>query len=669
MTDKDMTCGPKRLHIDLETYSAADIGAGVYRYAADPSFRVLLVAWAADDRPVEIYEPEGDDLPEEVERALTDPAVVKCAHNAAFERVCLTMVLRRRGILGPAQWLDPAQWHCTMAQAARCGLPLSLADVGAALGLERQKMTEGKYLISLFCQPHADKNGLAINGDGRVLPSDYPDKWATFRDYCVRDVDVERQIDRLTAWLDPGDTERRIYAEDQRINDRGVPVDTLLAERAVETEARVRAVLTREAIVLTGLANPASAVQLKGWLSEQLGEQVESLTKATGADLRARTDNARVRRALEIREQLAKTSVSKYQKMLGIAGKDGRARGTMLYYGTRTGRWSGRLLQPQNLPKNHLNLADLEWARRTLREGDADALSLAFGDVEDILSQLVRTAIAAPEGRTLAVCDFSAIECRVLAWLSGEDWVLDVFRTGGDIYCATASQMFGVPVEKHGRNAELRQKGKIAALALGYGGGAGALEAMGGSRLGLTPEEEADIVTRWRAANPRTVRLWKEVEKAAADCCTYGVERTAGRTVFRRENGCMVTVELPSGRKLCYRDMATGAEGRRGLSYMGLGTEGASTVRRWTRVATHGGKLVENITQAVARDILAGVLLRLGELGIPVVFHVHDEAIAEVTGGEEDLRRMQEVFAESPSWAPDLPLRGDGYITGFYRKD
>lgn len=657
----------RTLHIDIETYSPEPIAdAGLYRYSESPDFEILLVAYARDDEPVGVFDlASGDVPPEWFIGALTDPSVLKAAHNAAFERVCLTRYLRRLGRLGPEQWLDPGQWHCTMVQCSRCGLPLSLAQAGAALGLPEQKMTEGKALIRLFCTPHETKTTGGLFGGkatARVSPEAYPDKWETFKAYCLRDVEVEREIDKATQWYTVTPFERALYAIDQHINDRGVLVDLHLARNAVRLDAVHVARLTEEAMKLTGLPNPNSVAQLCGWLSERLGYAVESLPKTDLPSLMASTDDPAVKRVLAIRQETGKTSNKKWQTMLDVACSDGRARGLTQFYGSRTGRWAGRLIQMQNLPQTHLS--DLALAREDLAEGDADTLELCWGSLSDTLSQLIRTAFIAPEGKTLAVCDFSAIEARVLAWVAGEDWVLDVFRSGGDIYCATASQMFHVPVEKHGRNAELRQKGKIAVLALGYGGGVGALDAMGGQRLGMTSEEERETVTRWRKANPNIVSLWDEVESAATACATTGESRKVACLSFAMQ-GKTLTITLPSGRVLCYPDMGATVNrfGSRGLKYHGL----AQATNRWGWIETFGGKLVENIIQAIARDCLAVAMTRTEQAGIPVVFHVHDELICETT--EDRLADLEAIFATPVDWADGLPLKGAGFTSPFYMKD
>ena len=660
-----------RLHIDIETYSPASLAdEGVYRYATHPDFRVLLVAYAWDDDPVRIVDlARGERLPDDFIEALLNPRILKCAHNASFERVCLTMYFRGLGVLHGYEWLLPVQWFCTMVQCSRCGLPQSLADAGKVLGFEEQKMTEGKDLIKLFCTPRDKRDtGLFGEDDGRNRPGDFPEKWETFKAYCIRDVEVERQLDKSLSWYMVSDFEQELYALDQRINDRGVLLDLDLVNNAVRLGAIHGALLQEEAMKLTGLDNPNSVSQLKDWVSERTGRSHDTLRKEDCRDLLKETDDPVMKRALQLRLESGKTSNKKYDAMLKVAGKDGRARGLLQFYGSRTGRWAGRKVQLQNLPQNHL--AALDDARRMLKAGDTEGLSLNFGNIPDTLSQLIRTALIAPPGKTFAVCDFSAIEARVLAWLAGEDWVLSAFREGKDIYCETASQMFHVPVEKHGRNAALRQKGKIAVLALGYQGGTGALDKMGGARLGMTQAEEAETVKRWRNANPAIVDLWAAVENAARTCCSSDsviqLNMKHVSLVFAMYKDTM-TVRLPSGRLLCYKDMAVRYEQRMGkdsLSYKGVN----QTTRKWEITYTHGGKLVENITQAVARDCLAWAMTLIDKVPIPIVFHVHDEVICEVPSPDY-LSRIEYCFSQIPPWAIGLPLKGAGYTTDYYKKD
>jgi len=657
------------LHIDIETFSPEPIAdTGLYKYAASDDFEILLVAYAKNDEPTQIIDlASGEKMPRWFVEALLDPNVRKIAHNAAFERICFSNYLRRRSILSAGQWLDPTQWHCTMVQCSRCGLPLSLAEAGAALGLAQQKMTEGKALIKLFCTPKATKSAAGLfEDDGRNHLEDFPDKWATFKAYCVRDVDVERQIDKATAWYPVSEFEQQLYAIDQRINDRGVLLDMELVNNAVRAETIHTARLNEEAMKLTGLSNPNSVPQLKQWLSETTGISLTTLNKKDLPDILNATNDPRVKRVLRIRAEMGKTSNKKYEAMRCIVGKDSRARGLLQFYGSRTGRWAGRLVQVQNLPQNHI--PDLDLARRCLKENDIEMLELGYGNVPDTLSQLIRTAFIAPEGKTFAVCDFSAIEARVLAWLAGETWVLEAFKAGKDIYCETAAQMFHVPVEKHGRNAELRQKGKISVLALGYGGGVSALDAMGGKRQGMTEQEEADTVRKWRAANPRIVEFWADVEAAAKECAITKATTHVGRLEFKMR-GKTMTIQLPSGRLISYPDIepSTNRFGSASLRYHGLN----QTTNKWSWIETYGGKLTENITQATARDCLAEAMKSVTFSGYDIVFHVHDEIICEVPKENEGkaLSHICGLFSNNASWNQGLPLNGAGYTTPYYLKD
>ena len=681
------------MHLDIETYSGADLTeCGLYKYAEHPDFRVLLLCYALDDGPVECIDVEEQGgIPEHVLCLLSDPEVVKVAHNASFERVCLSHV-----VFGSksGQWLDPAQWECTMVLSSRCGLPLSLKDVGAELGFEQQKMSEGKDLIKLFCMPNKSRKGLPAH---RVHPGDDLASWEIFKAYCVRDVEVERQIWNALSWHYASYTEEaramehRMYALDQRINDYGVLVDRRMAEAAVGIDAVLKARLSTEAVALTGLANPNSVTQLKMWLSERLGIELNSLSKDDLADLTklAEGDEA-CSRVLQIRAEMRKTSIDKYSSMLTSCCDDGRCHGLLQFCGTRTGRWAGRLVQMQNLPQNHID--SLDDARELLREGDEESIALAYGNVSDVMSQLIRTAFVAPEGSTFCVCDFSAIEARVLAWLAGEEWVLDVFRNNGDIYCATASQMFHVPVEKHGPNAHLRQKGKVAVLALGYQGGKGSLDSMGGARLGMTDEEELETVRKWREANRNIVALWGKLEEAARNTILYGCRSVLDlpyTSLSFEMEGTTLTCMLPSGRLLCWaeaqvpktwkpkgkvnRPVIDGVQQEFQVYTKGAGSR-LCYRRRHPKTGkreileTYGGEITENITQAVARDILAYVMTRVP---YPIVFHVHDELVMEVpeAGADEALRSVTEIFSQGPEWAKGLPLKGAGFISKFYKKD
>ena len=686
----------KRLHLDIETYSPEPImKTGLYRYAFHPDFRILLVAYAVDDGPVQIIDLEesATGIPEWILDALLEEKVTKVAHNATFERVCLSVYLWQTGRRQKG-WLMPADsWHCTMVQASRCGLPMSLKEAGAALGLEQQKMTEGKSLIKLFCTPKDKKDGSIFYEGDRNLPEDFPEEWKTFKAYCIRDVEVEREIDRETNWVHIPSWERKLYAVDQKINDRGVMVDTQLADQACRIGAIITARLTEEAMRRTSLSNPNSVGQLKGWLTEQLGFDVDTLSKKDLPEIQKATMDPNVHRVLQIRAQLGKSSNAKYETMLGCLCEDGAVRGLLQFYGARTGRWAGRLVQLQNLPQNHIK--DLDFARQALKDGDLEMLELGYKSVPDTLSQLIRTAFIPRRGFVFAVCDFSAIEARVLAWLAGEGWVLDVFRRGGDIYCATASQMFHKPVEKHGLNEDLRPKGKVAVLALGYGGGVSALDAMGGQKLGMTKEEEQDTVTKWRDANPMITKFWHDVEDSALDV-VQGFKKTsrlgirkpisagerearmamAGGAVrdysvrdsyleFSMHEGWLVC-RLPSGRCITWpsAEVTVNRFGGKAIRYRGVNQK----TNKWGWLETFGGKLVENITQAVARDCLAHVMLQLDAIGIRTVFHVHDEVVCEVPS-EDYLSRIEYCFSHGPEWAEGLPLQGAGYTGPFYYKD
>ena len=648
----------KRLHIDIETYSPEALAdCGVHRYAAHPEFRLLLFAYAVDDAPVTVIDlASGVTIPAPIRRALTDPKIVKVAHNATFERTCIGAML--------GTTLDPHQWECTMVQCARCGLPMSLGEAAKALGLEAQKMTEGKALIKKFCTPHEPT---LLSPGERVKPSDDPKGWETFKEYCRMDVEVEREIDRALAWLEPTEAERELYAIDQIINDRGVKVDLELVDNAARMDTIYKARLNTEAQRITGLSNPNSAAQLKGWINDRTGLGLDTLRKDDLGDIKKATDDEAVHRVLDIRAEMNKTSTTKYETMQKVAGEGERVRGLLQFHGTRTGRWAGRLVQMQNLPQNHIS--DLGLARQIVKEGDLDTLELCYGNVPDTLSQLIRTAFIAPEGKTLAVCDFSAIEARVLAWLAGEEWVLEVFRGHGKIYEATAAQMYGVPIQEITKTDPRRQKGKIAVLALGYGGGTGALAAMGGARMGLTEDDMAGIVEDWRKANPRIVKTWSKLETAVKRCATTGIDQsTCGLIFHRRPEDGTLTITLPSGRLLCYRNMTLGTNrwGKESLKYQGTN----STTKRWEWIETYGGKLTENIVQAIARDCLAHTLTEV-EKCYPVVFHVHDEIVCEVERlfADGHLKIIQDIFAETADWAEGLPLKGAGYITPYYLKD
>lgn len=654
----------RRLLIDLETYSSADITkTGAFKYAEAPDFEILLLACAWDDGPVQVIdmtdrEPVTDERTAAKAAALasvvagiTDPDIVKVAHNSAFERACLTRYLGRD--------LPPEEWEDTMILAAMNGLPLSLDAAGAALELRDQKIREGTALISYFCKPC--KPTIANGGRTRNRPEHAPDKWERFKAYCKRDVEVEQAIYRRLRSFPVTDFERKVWALDARINERGVRIDTGLVAAAIAQNEAFTTRRMAEMRRLTGLENPNSVAQLKDWL-ETAGMSADSLNKAAVLELKDKATDPTTRRVLELRQQLGKTSVTKYEAMQSAVCADGRVRGLLQYYGAgRTGRWAGRLVQVQNLPQNHLD--QIGTVRELVRERDLETLELCFDSVPDVLSQLIRTAFVAGEGNIFHVADYSAIEARVIAYLAGEKWRMDVFRSGGDIYCSSASAMFRVPVVKHGVNGHLRQKGKIAELACGYGGGVGALRAFGADKMGLTEEEMQDIVTQWRAASPAIPRFWRDAESAAVRAINNpGRTTTVPCGVKYRRDGDALRCRLPSGRILSYWDAKLDTDGS--ICFMGQN----QTTRRWEKTGTWGGKLVENIVQAYARDCLAVAMVRLAEEGWKICFHVHDEVIVEAPIGTS-WEQVAEVMGRPIDWAPGLLLRGDGYSTPFYRKD
>lgn len=648
----------RELGIDIETYSSNDlVGGGVYKYVEAPDFTILLFAYSIDGGPVQCTDLAlGEKLPDEVFAALTDPNVIKTAFNAAFERICISVYF-----FG-GKLLDPAQWRCTMVLAARMGLPLSLGQCGEVLRLAEGKMTEGKTLIRYFSVP--GKNG-------RHLPSDAPDRWETFKKYNIRDVEVEQAIKRKVQRLKPAAFDEELYVADQEINDRGVMIDRVLVDAAARFDDEYKAQLLAEAQQLTGMENPNSPAQIKDWLHKVTGFTIDSLNKANLDDIDKKlTYWPKAQKVIAIRREMGKTSNKKYVAMQNCVCKDGRIHGLLQFCGAaRTGRWAGRLVQVQNLPQNHLE--SLDFARTLVKHGDLEEFEMNYANVTFVLSELIRTAFIAAPGKTFHVCDFSAIEARVIAWLAGEEWVLDVFRNNKDIYCANASRMFKVPVEKHGQNAELRQKGKIATLALGYGGGVSALEAMGGSKLGLTESEEKEIVNLWRDSNPHIVKMWAIIEKAAMTAIKTGQSVTVHRGIVVSRQWGMLTITLPSGRTICYPRAEVGTErndGWRGdhdiIEYEGVN----QTTKKWGKVRTYGGKLTENIVQAVARDILGIVILRAKAAGLNIVFHIHDEIIVEAEPGQT-LQEVEALFSKPIDWCRDLPLKGAGYTTPYYLKD
>ena len=659
----------RTLSIDIETFSSADLSkCGVYKYAEAPDFEILLFGYSADGAPVQVVDlATGETIPDEVVAALTDDTVIKWAFNAQFERICLSRWLRDHGSFDNTgysipedtlgDYLNPTSWHCTMIWSAYMGLPLSLEGVGAVLGLDKQKLAEGKDLIRYFCQPCAPTK--SNGGRTRNRPEDAPEKWTAFKRYNVRDVEVEMSIQAKLAKFPVPESVWEEYHIDQEINDRGVALDMDLVHQAIEMDTRSRQELLAGMKRLTALENPNSVQQMKQWLSEN-GLELDSLGKKAVSEA-IKTAPPDQREVLLLRQQLAKSSVKKYQAMEKAVCADGRARGMFQFYGAnRTGRWAGRIIQMQNLPQNHL--PDLTEARSLVRNGDFEAVQMLYEDVPDTLSQLIRTAFVPKSGYKFIVADFSAIEARVLAWFAGEQWRQDVFANGGDIYCASASQMFKVPVEKHGINGHLRQKGKIAELALGYGGSVGALKAMGALEMGLSEEELPPLVNAWRTSNPNIVRFWWDVDRAAMNAVQKHIDEDVAGITFAYRSG-MMFITLPSGRKLTYVKPKIGQNQFGGdcITYEGIGS-----TKKWERLETYGPKLVENIVQATARDILCYAMRTLQHCFITM--HIHDELVIEASP-EVSLDAICEQMGRTPPWAKGLKLRADGYETDFYKKD
>ena len=643
----------RELSIDLESFSDIDlIKCGVYAYADSPAFEILLFAYSFDGGETQIIDlAQGEKLPAEVEEAIFDVSVTKTAYNANFERTCLSKHFGR--------YIPPESWHCSAVQAAMLALPRSLEDVGRVLGLDEQKMKEGKELIRYFCVPC--KPTKANGGRIRNLPRHAPEKWELFKTYCKRDVDVEKSIRRKLHNFPIPESEMELYRLDQRINDRGVLVDMGLVRNAVSCEHLHKEVVTKRAYELTGLENPNSVAQLKGWLGD-MGMEAESLSKKAVAEMIAETDGE-VEELLRLRLLMAKTSVKKYEAMERSVCSDGRVHGMLMFCGAnRTARWSGKIVQIQNLPKNYL--PDLELARDLVKQGRFEDIELLYDSTPNVLSELIRTAFIPKPGCRFVVADFSAIEARVLAWLSGEQWRLDVFTSHGKIYEASASSMFHVPMEEITKTSPLRQKGKLAELGLGFGGAAGALISMGALDMGLTEEELPPLVAAWRKANPHITQFWWDVDAAAIKAVREKQKTKVGKIIFEYKSGILF-ITLPSGRKLSYVKprMAVNKFGRDGLTY-----EGISENKKWSRIETYGPKLVENIVQGTARDLLAEAMLRVEEKGYPIVMHCHDEIIAEMPEGTGSVDEMCEVMAVQPEWAEGLPLRADGYQCSFYQK-
>ena len=645
----------KTLSIDIETYSPEPLAkCGVYRYCQAPEFEVLLFGYSVDSGPVQVVDlAAGERIPADVLAALTDPAVSKWAFNAQFERVCLSRYLG----YPVGRYLDPDSWYCTMVWSATLGLPLSLEGVGAVLGLEKQKLKEGKDLVRYFCTSAKAKDGSAF----RRLPTDAPEKWTAFKAYNLRDVETEMSIQQKLSRFPVSPEEWDNYHLDQRINDRGILLDRTLVVQAIRCDERFKRTHLEQARSVTGLENPNSPAQLKAWLAEK-GVEAESLSKASVLELLSHAEGE-VELALSLRQELAKSSVKKYTAMESVVCPDDRARGLIQFYGAnRTGRFAGRLIQVQNLPQNHL--PDLKQARTLVRDGRFDAVELLYDSVPLVLSELIRTAFIPKSGCRFFVADFSAIEARVIAWIAGEQWRQEVFAQGGDIYCASASQMFHVPVVKHGVNGHLRQKGKIAELALGYGGSVGALKAMGALNYGLTEEELKPLVDAWRQSNPRIVKFWWDVDRAATTCVRDRVPAETHGIRFLYQSGMMFIV-LPSGRKLVYvkPKMGVNRYGSESVTYEGVGEQ-----KKWLRLESYGPKFVENIVQATARDILVEAMRRLEAAGYQIVMHVHDEAVIEASA-DTSLDDICAIMGQTPAWAGGLLLRADGYVCDFYQKD
>lgn len=665
------------LGIDIETYSSAPLPrCGVYRYCDAPDFEILLFSYAFDDAPVETVDLAcGETLPKEVLLALEDPNVLKVAYNAQFERVCLSKYL--------GHWLDPHQWRCTMVMAASLTLPGRLADVAVALGTTEKKMEEGKDLIRYFSSPC--KPTKANGGRTRNRPSDAPEKWAVYKQYNAQDVETERAIRKALEKYPLPEQEWAYYALDQQINDRGVRVDKQLVKNAIAADAVFAQAAYQRAKELTGLENPGSVMQLHGWLRER-GVQLSTLLKKEvqrklaemdeDAQPDAQADEA-AREMLRLRLEMSRSSIKKYEAMARCVCKDGRIHGMFRFYGaSRTGRFASQIVNLQNLRRN--DMEDLALARSLLREGRAEELSMLYASAADVLSELVRTALIARKGCRFIVADFSAIEARVLAWLAGEEWRLKVFEEGGDIYCASASQMFHVPVEKHGVNGHLRQKGKISELALGYGGSIGALQAMGSREMNIPDEELKPLVDGWRKANPRIVQFWRSVGDAAMKAVRERTTVRAGKVTFCCKDGVLFA-KLPSGRTLAYiaPRLETGRFGSAVITYQSYDKtekaadeeEEAPVTRRWQREETYGPKIVENLTQAIARDLLCAAMMNLEAAGYRICMHIHDEYVIETPIGQGSLEEACRLMAIAPVWAEGLPLRADGEDDlSFYRK-
>lgn len=648
------------LTIDVETFSAAPLAeTGLYRYTEDPSWELLLTGYAFNDDPVQVVDHTANEaLPDKLREALTDPSVLKIAHNCAFERAAFQRYL--------GEYMPPEQWLDTMVLCAVCGLPMSLDQAGKALGFgeDYQKDAAGKALIRLFSIP---RKPTKTNPATRVHPQDYPEKWQQYIEYNRQDVVSERKIYQLLKQWEPDEREHRLWCMDARMNEHGVRIDGTLARQAVILGSTEREKLTLRAIELTGLENPNSVAQVKSWLKEQEGVEVLSLNKKVIGDVYSSLQGDKAKEFLDIRAALSKSSIKKYESMLRCICADDHAKGCFQFYGAgRTGRFSGRLIQFQNLPQNHME--DLDVARQLVRAGDYETVAALYDNVASTLSELIRTALIAEPGHTLLIADYSAIEARVLSWIAAEEWRLDTFRSGGDIYCASASQMFKVPVVKHGINGELRQKGKVAELALGYGGGVGALKAFGADKLGMSEEEMGETVARWREASPKVVNLWKDLEQAACKCAARKTATKASCGIRFDYEKCIMWMTLPSGRRIAYWQAEYSESSRRygkTLNYMGRN----QTTGKWERIETWGGKLTENLVQATARDCLREALLDLEDEGWTPIATVHDEIICTEPMGGRTWKDLAAVMSRVHPWEEGLPLNADGYETPYYKKD
>lgn len=653
------------LAIDIETYSDISLTeCGVYKYVDSENFKILLFAYAFDDEDVKIADLAcGEKLPKRVMEALLDKDVVKTAFNAQFERVCINKYFD----------IKTENWECTMVKALSLGFPGDLDSVGKVIGIEpdKQKLMTGKNLIRIFSIPRKVKEDNQISmleNKIRILPEDRPEEWRLFKEYCIRDVETERAIRNKLSRFKTIPQEKRLYELDQKINDRGVLIDLDMAKNAISIDTEQTERLTKEYRDITGLENPNSLTDLKKFIKNKTGKVVKSITKQNLKELKEKLEKYDdVVIALEIRKRLSKSSIAKYKKMIDVACSDGRARGLLQFYGASTGRWAGRLIQVQNLPQNHIK--DLDIAREIVKNGDLDLLEMMYDNPSDILSQCIRSAIIPSPGCKFAVADFSAIEARVIAWLAGEQWRLDVFNSHGKIYEASASQMFNVPIEQIHKGSPLRQKGKVAELALGYQGAAGALIAMGALKMGLAEDELPDLVSQWRKANPKIVKFWYETEAAVIEAITNRSTVRINKYLKAIYESGMLFLELPSGRKLAYVKPKVVEHdkfpGKQKIVYQVIN----ENTYQWEEVDTYGGKLVENIVQATARDCLAHSMLKLDKAGYNIVMHVHDEVIIEIEEDKDELKNITDLMGEEIPWAPGLPLRADGYVCDYYMKD